>query len=396
MELGFTAEQEILRESAREFLDRECPMDEVRKTLKPETRFPETLWTQVAELGWFGLTIPEKWGGSGLGSLDVAILQEELGRSLCPVPFLSTAVLGAQALIEAGSRDQCERFLPELAQGRIRIALAQLEADADWGPSGIQMAATAAGDHYQISGVKTFVPDGPHADFLLVPVRVTPSPASPDSGITLLLVETSTPGVRIRPIAFNEPSRPVAEITFDGVQVPLANRLGAEGQAWPLLASLHTHGRVALCAELCGAAEKVLALSVDYAKSREQFGQPIGRFQAIQHKCADMLVKSEGIRSAAYYAAWSLQEAEPDIASTACLAKAYSAEAYSDIAGAGIQIHGGLGFTWEQDLHLYFKHAQAADFAWGDRAHHLALAADRLFQTEGHDLSEAGRAPDSQ
>lgn len=382
MELGFTAEQEILRESAREFLTRECPIDEVRKTLDPATRFPEKLWSQIAELGWFGLLIPEQWGGSGLRVIDVAVLQEELGRSLCPVPFLSTAVLGAQALIEAGTSAQRERFLPELAQGKLRVALAQLESEPAWGPSGIQLSALASKDGYRLSGVKAFVPDGTHADLLLVAVRSTPSPDSAESGISLLLVETSQPGVHIRPIAFNEPIRPVAEVTFEDVTVPHADRLGAEGEAWPTLLSLHTHGRVALCAELCGAAEKVLTLSVDYAKNREQFGQPIGRFQAIQHKCADMLVRSEGIRSAAYYAAWALQESEPDRATTACMAKAYSAEAYSAVAEAGIQIHGGLGFTWEQDLHLYFKHAQAALFAWGDRAHNLALAAEPLFKAK--------------
>ena len=380
MELGFTAEQEILRESAREFLEAECPMDEVRKTLDPATRFPQTLWSQLADLGWFGLQIPEEWGGSGLGPLDLALLQEELGRSLCPIPFTSTAIVGAQALIQSGSQDQRDRFLPAIAQGQLRVALAQLESESDWGPSGIQLSAIEADGGYRLSGTKYFVPDATHADLIIVPVRTALSPAgSGEEGISLVLVESDQAGLSIRPIAYNEPIRPLAAITFDDVQVPRAQLLGQAGEGWSTLAMLRTYGRVALCAEMCGAAEKVLTLSVDYAKSREQFGQPIGRFQAIQHKCADMLVRCEGIRSAAYYAAWALAEDEADAATTACLAKAYCGPAYAEVAGAGIQIHGGLGFTWEQDLHLYFKHAQAAESAWGNRTHNLDLAADSLF-----------------
>ena len=382
MELGFTAEQTILRESAREFLEQECPMDQVRKTLEPESRFPESLWSQLAELGWFGLQIPEEWGGSGLGALDLALLQEEFGRSLCPIPFTSTAIVGAQALIQSGSQAQRDRFLPAIAQGQLRVALAQLETESAWGPSGIQLSAIETDGGYRLSGTKSFVPDATHAGLIVVPVRTKPALSSAEEGISLVLVESDQPGVSIRPIDYNEPIRPLAEITFDDVQVPRTQLLGQAGEAWPTLCLLRTYGRVALCAEICGAAEKVLTLSVDYAKSREQFGQPIGRFQAIQHKCADMLVQCEGIRSAAYYAAWALGEAESNAATTACLAKAYCGQAYAEIAAAGIQIHGGLGFTWEQDLHFYFKHAQAAEFAWGDRAHNLNLAADDLFQTE--------------
>jgi len=381
MELGFTDEQEMLRESARELLEAECPIDEVRKTLDPANRFPQALWSQLADLGWFGLQIPEEWGGSGLGALDLAVLQEELGRSLCPIPYASTAIVGAQALIQSGSQAQRDRFLPAIAQGQLRVALAQLESESDWGPSGIQLPATEADGGYRLSGTKCFVPDAVHADLLLVPVRTATAAGSAEEGISLVLVETDQPGLSIRPVAYNEPIRPLAEITLDGVQVSKAQFLGQPEMAWPILSRLRTYGRVALCAEICGAAEKVLNLSVEYAKSREQFGQPIGRFQAIQHKCADMLVQSEGIRSAAYYAAWALAEAEVNAATTACLAKAYCAQAYSEIAATGIQIHGGLGFTWEQDLHFYFKHAQAAAFAWGDRTHNLNLAADELFQT---------------
>ena len=380
MELGFTAEQEILQESARELLEAECPIDEVRKTLDPATRFPQALWSQLADLGWFGLQIPEEWGGSGLGALDLALLQEELGRSLCPVPFTSTAIVGVQALIQSGSQAQRDRFLPAIAQGQLRVALAQLESESAWSASGIQLPAIETDGGFRLSGTKCFVPDAIHADLIMVPVRTTSSDGSEEEGISLVLVESDQPGLSIRPVAYNEPIRPLAEITFDDVQVPRTQLLGQTGEAWPTLSRLRTYGRVALCAEICGAAEKVLTLSVDYAKSREQFGQPIGRFQAIQHKCADMLVQCEGIRSAAYFAAWALAEAEPDAATTACLAKAYCAEAYTEIAGAGIQIHGGLGFTWEQDLHFYFKHAQAAEFAWGDRTHNLNLAADDLFQ----------------
>ena len=375
MDVKFSVEQEILRESARGLLEKECPMALVRAQMEDERGLPEALWQRMADLGWLGLMVPEAYGGGELGMIDLALLLEEMGRVLCPGPFLSTAVVGAQAIRLGGSEAQRERWLPALARGELRIALAQLEAEADWEPAGIQMQAHREGGEFRLEGRKCFVADAPSANQLLVVARTEPRSAASTQGISLLMVPSDAPGVSIRGLDYVEQSRKLAEVDFDGVRVSSDALLGNPGEAWPLLERLHDHARVALCAELSGSAQRVLELSVAYAKTREQFGQAIGRFQAIQHKCADMLVASEGIRSAAYYSAWALDQDEPDAHASACLAKAFSSEACVKITGDGIQIHGGLGFTWEQDLHLYFKHARAAELAYGSPALNRELAA---------------------
>jgi alkylation response protein AidB-like acyl-CoA dehydrogenase len=384
MDLQVSEEQELLRQTGRDFLERECPMALVRAEMEDPVGHPQALWDQMAELGWMGLMVDEVHGGSGLDLVDLAILLEEMGRALTPGPFLTTAVLGALAIQRAGTAEQKTRLLPQLVEGRLRIALAQLEETTSWEPGGIQLFAKRSADGYSLSGRKLFVTHAACADLLIVPVRTERPDAEasvPTAGISLLLVDTDSRGLSRRPIAFNEQTRKVCEVGFDEVFVPTENLLGTPGAGWPLLSELLDHGRVAVCAELCGSAQKVLELSVAYARERKQFGQPIGRFQALQHKCANMLIKAEGIRSAAYYAAWSLAADDPDKHQSACLAKAYCCDAYAAISGDGIQIHGGLGFSWEQDLHLYFKHGQAAKFAFGDPELCRELAARTLIDT---------------
>ena len=383
MDVKFSAEQEMLRESARGLLEKECPMAVVRAQLESETGLPEALWQRMAELGWLGLIVPEAYGGGELGMIDLALLLEEMGRVLCPGPFVSTAVVGAQAILLGGSEAQREEWLPPLVRGELRIALAQLEAEANWEPAGIQMQAQPESAGFRLDGRKCFVADAPSAHQLLVVARTEPGSGASAQGISLMMVPRDAPGVSIRVLDYAEQSRKLAEVEFDGVRVAADAVIGKPGEAWPLLERLHDHARVALCAELSGSTQRVLELSVAYAKTREQFGQAIGRFQAIQHKCADMLVASEGIRSAAYYSAWALDQGEPDAHASASLAKAYCSEAGVKITGDGIQIHGGLGFTWEQDLHLYFKHARAAEFAYGSPALNRELAARVLLDGPG-------------
>jgi alkylation response protein AidB-like acyl-CoA dehydrogenase len=381
MDVKFSAEQEMLRESARALLEKECPMSLVRAQLEDARGLPEALWQNMADLGWLGLIVPEQYGGGELGMVDLALVMEEMGRVLCPGPFLSTAVVGALAIRLGGSEAQRNDLLPALVRGELRIALAQLEEEADWEPAGVRIQARSEGGEFHLDGRKCFVADAPSADRLLVVVRTGSGSENPAQGISLLLVDADAPGVSIRNVAFVEQTRKLAEVRFDGVRVSADALLGKKDEGWPLLERLHDHARVALCAELSGSAQRVLELSVAYAKTREQFGQPIGRFQAIQHKCADMLVASEGMRSAAYYSAWALDQDEPDGHSSACLAKAHCSEAGVKVTGDGIQIHGGLGFTWEQDLHLYFKHARATELAFGSPALHRELAARVLIDT---------------
>ena len=373
VDVQLSDEQRALQRSAGEFLAAECSMEFVRTCMDDPAGWPaasEAVWKQMAELGWMGLVIPEAQGGAGLDAVDLAVLLEEMGRVLLPVPFLSTLV-AAQAVSLAGDDDMQTRLLPQIARGELRLCLAQLEVGGSWDAAACRTQARRDGETLLLSGTKTFVTDAETADLLVVL-------ACEEEGPSLFLVERRAPGVGVRRIDFVDPTRPVCEVTLEEVAVTEAARLGAPGAARPVLGDLHDFARVAQSAEMCGGAQQVLDLSVAYAKTREQFGKPIGSFQAIAHKCADMFVKVEGARSAVYYAAWALAASVPEAHVASCMAKSYCAEAFTEVAAQGIQIHGGLGFTWEQDPHLYFKRAKANEVAFGDVAYTRELAAIEL------------------
>lgn len=384
-------EQALLRDAARAALARECPIRLVRERL--EAGAPDdALWRRLAGLGWPGLAVPAEYGGAGLGFVELALLLEETGRALLPEPLFSTAVLGAGALLLAGSEAQRLRWMPEIAAGRCRTALALLEEEGRWDAEGIALVARRAargGGDLRLTGTKRFVLDAEHADLLVVAAR---SGGRGPDGITLALVDAHAAGVTPRPTAFVDLTRRVAELRFDDAAVPAEQVLGAEGAAWPALARLLGAARAGLAAESLGVAERVLELSVAHARSREQFGRPIGSFQAVQQRCADMLVRVEMARSAVWRAAGCLAEAGPgengrrdghadEAHVAACMAKAYAGEACREVAAAGIQIHGGLGFTWEQDLHLHYKRAQANELLFGDGPFCRELVADALLRT---------------
>lgn len=372
MDVRLTDEQELLRESVREFVARECPLAVTRAWAEAGEPFPEALWKAMAELGWLGLPFAEAWGGAGLGAVELALVQEELGRVLCPAPFYASVVLAGGAVALAGNEDQRRRVLGGLARGELRASAALLEEGGSWDPAATALEAHPSGgggaegdaaSGHCLRGTKLFVPDAEGADAMVVSARTG---GSGRDGITLFLVETARPGVSVRRIDWPDLTRPVFEVRFDEVAVGPEAVLGETGGAAPVLADLLDRARVALAAEMCGAAERVLELSVAFARTREQFGRPIGAFQAIQHRCADMWLQVEGARSAVYHAAWSLDVEEPDAHLGACMAKAYASDAFARVAGDGIQIHGGLGFTWEQEPHLYYKRAKAAQLDLGD------------------------------
>ncbi len=368
MNLELSDEQQLLRRSAREFLSRASPMSLVRAAMDDPRAACDRLWPQLAEMGWLGLTIPAAHGGAELGLVELSILLQECGRTLLPAPLYTTVALGTQAVLLAGSPAQHERWLPAIAEGTLKVTLAHLEQSAGWSESGVAMSAAESADGFTLSGTKLFVPDAGLADRLVVSART-------NGGITLFVVDASVDGVTIRPLDFVDGVRKLSEVRFDSVRVAQDAMLGAIDGGWPVLERLFDFAKVALCAEMCGAAERVMEMAVDYAKVREQFGKPIGSFQAIQHKCADMLVAVESAKSATYYAAWALANGEPDAHTSACLAKAYVSEAFTKVAGDGIQVHGGIGFTWEQDLHLYFKRAKACELAFGTPSWNRELAA---------------------
>lgn len=357
--------QERLRDSARGFLSRECPMRFVRDMMDDPVGTNEAVWMQLAGLGWTGLVVPERYGGAGLGWLDLAVLFEETGAALLPGPLFSTVALGGNAIACAGSAEQCERWLEPLAAGTLRATLALQEPGG--GATGpVRLTARRADGGFLLSGAKAFVSDAQGADLVVVAARRERA----DGPLLLAAVPAAASGLRIRPVAYTDATRKLAELTLDDVFVPEEAILGGERDATAALEAALDRARVALGAEMCGLASRVLELSVAHARTREQFGKPIGSFQAIQHKCADMLLRVENMRSAVWYAAWALDEDEQDAHLAACMVQAYASEACSDVAGEGIQIHGGQGYTWEQDLHLYYKRAKADEVALGDGALH--------------------------
>ena len=376
MNFGFSEEQEMLRRSARDFLEKECPMRLVREMMEDERGHSPGLWQKMVELGWTGWIVPEQYGGVGLSFVDLVLVLEEMGRVVLPGPFLSSAVFATVALLEGGSEAQRERYLPALAGGERIATVALWEPSGRLDADGVTATAAPEGDGYRLSGEKLFVPDALVADLLIVAARRPGSRG--EEGVSLFCVETGAAGVARTALRSMDQTRKLAEVALDGVRVEADALLGGEGGGWRLVERIADRGKVALCAESCGGAEKVLELSVAYAKVREQFGRPIGSFQAIQHKCADMMVQVESSKSATYYAAWAVANDVPEAPLAAAMAKAYCSDAFRQVAGEGIQIHGGIGFTWEHDMHIYFKRAKSSEVTFGDATWNREIVAAHL------------------
>ena len=366
MDVRLTDEQELLRASARDFLARESPMAFVRARIEERRALPDELWKKMAELGWTGLPFAADYGGAGLGLFELSLLLEETGRALLPGPLLSTVALAGAAIEIGASEAHKRRHLAAIARGDERAALALVEEPERWDAEGVRLAARRDRTELRLSGSKPFVLDAPEADWLVVAARLDADE------IALLLVDARQRGVSIAPTALVDATRKAARVDLDGVTVP-ADAVLLRGDAG--YERLLDRAKVALCAEMLGGAQRVLETSVAFARAREQFGRPIGSFQAIQHKLADMLVAVEGARSATWYATWAVEHGEPDAHAAACMAKAYVSDAYARVTGDGIQIHGGLGFTWEQDLHLYYKRAKVSERLFGDASWNRELVA---------------------
>ncbi|HSM02754.1 MAG TPA: acyl-CoA dehydrogenase family protein [Acidimicrobiia bacterium] len=377
MNFAFSEEQEMLRETARRFLESKSPSEVVRRLMETEEGYDESLWAEIAVQGWQAMAIPEEYGGAGFTFMEQAILMEEMGRTLFPSPYLSTVVVGADLILTAGNEDQKQELLPGIASGERTVALAHLEENGSWDADGITMIAKKDGSEIVLDGVKSFVVDGHTADTLIVVVRTDDS-SSGEDGISLVVVPGDAAGVTRRRLETMDQTRKQAEITFESVRVPGSAILGSPGGGWSALADTLDRTVVALAFEQVGGAAKCMEMSVQYAKDRVQFGRPIGSFQAIKHKCADMLVEVESAKSAAYYAGWAVAAGDDEVKIVAPLAKSYCSEAFFHCAAETIQIHGGIGFTWEHDAHLYFKRAKTDELLFGSPAHHRAILADRL------------------
>ena len=369
MNFGFNEEQELLRSTARKFFDNECASETVRKLMEgPEGMTPE-LWKKLAEQGWLGLIVPDEHGGMGLGIVDLVVLMEEMGRAVVPGPFFSTVLLGGLAILEAGTDAQKKAWLPRLASGEARAALAWMEPSADLGARGTTLQAAAKGGGHTLNGTKLFVQDAHTADVIVVAARTATGKTS-EEGISLFLVPKGSAGLTVTLLPTMDQTRKLCEVAFKDVAVGPEALMGQAGSGWAPLARVIDKATVGLCAEMCGGAQKVLDMTVEYAKIRQAFGRPIGSYQGVKHKAADMLVDVENSKSITYYAAWAMDEGVAEGPLAVSMAKAYVSDAYRRVAGAGIQLHGGIGFTWEHDLHLYFKRAKGSEFTFGDATWH--------------------------
>ena len=373
MNFAFTDEQELLRETARRFLDDKVPSEIVRKLMESHEGYDPAHWAEVAQMGWQAMAIPEEYGGAGFSFLETVVLMEEMGRSVVPLPFLSTVILSANLLLELGSEDQKSEYLPGIAAGESIWAMALTEPGGQWDAEAVETVASPAGDGWQISGTKAYVIDGHIANHLLVVAR-TGAPGE----VSVFIVDADAEGVNATKVESMDQTRCLALVDLEDVRVDGSALVGSAGEAWDAVDTVLDIAAVALAAEQVGGAQTCLDMSVEYAKVRMQFGRPIGSFQAIKHKCADMLVQVESARSAAYYAGWATAERNDEFAVTAPLAKSYCSEAYFFCAAENIQIHGGIGFTWEHDAHLYFKRAKSSELMFGDPTYHRSRLADRI------------------
>ena len=374
MDYALSEQQEMLKNTARDFLAKECPKSLVRQMEKDERGYSPDLWKKMADLGWMGLVFPEAYGGSGLTLLDLTTLLEEMGAALVPGPFVSTVVSGL-AVLKWGTEKQKKELLPKIAKGQATIALALTESSATYDAAGIKVKAVGDGNDFIITGTKLFVTDAHVADCLLVAARTKASKDKQD-GITLFLVDAKTPGIKYSPLSTFTGDKK-CEVAFTGVHVPKANVVGRVDKGWPVVEEIIGLAAFALCPWMVGGAQQALDMAVAYAKERVQFGRAIGTFQAIQHKCANTAVDVAGGRDVVYETAWKLTEGIPckkDIS----IAKAWVSEAYRKACVEGIQIHGGIGITQDHDMQLFYRRAKALETAFGDADYHLEMVAREM------------------
>lgn len=368
MDFSLTEEQGMLQKMARNFLTTECPKSLVRDMVEDERGYPPELWRKMAELGWMGLVIPEEYGGSGGSFLDLAIIEEEMGRALLPGPFFSTVVLGGLTILEAANDKQKRELLPRLAEGNLFLTLALIEPSDKYSADRIQVRAVAEGNGFNIQGTKLFVPDAHIANYLICVAR-TKDIGEPEDGITLFLVDSGSLGISCAPLKTIAGDKQY-EVIFDNVKVSSDNILGEVDKGWYSIGKVLEKAAVARCAEMVGGMRQVLEMTVDYAKDRVAFGHPIGSYQAIAFPCADMLTNVEAGTFITYEAAWHISQGLP-VMREAAIAKAWLSEKFRVATVAAHEIHGAVAFEDTHDLGLYFKHAKAWEISLGDAYFHL-------------------------
>lgn len=354
--------QKLLKESARTFFQRECPIRRARELMETDTGFDETLWSGMVDQGWIGLTLPEKYEGLGLGIVELAALCEEMGRTCVPSPFLATT-WAATLIAESGNETLQARCLKSISEGNSKATVALIEPDASWDPADVRNSLEKIESGFQFKGSRAFVLDAAVADSILCVVRTGGS-------LVIAVVPSDRTGVTVSPTPGIDQTRKLHRIDFKNINITPEEIL-AEGEiAENALQRSMQIGAVMACAELVGVMQWMLESTVEYAKTRQQFGNPIGAFQAVQNQCADMLLMVESARSVTYYAAWALTEKHPAARRAVSMAKAYCSDAGRDVGNRGVQVHGGIGFTWEHDMHLFYKRAKANELLFGDATFH--------------------------
>jgi alkylation response protein AidB-like acyl-CoA dehydrogenase len=369
MMFGVSAEQQELRASVRRFVADRAPLPRVRELMDSADGLDRAVWDQAGtQLGLQGIAIPEEYGGSGFSFAEQAIVLEELGAGLYGGPYLASAVLAATALLVSTDESARQAYLPGIATGRTIATLAFTEDDGSWEPAATRLAAVKHGDGWALDGHKSFVLDGQSAGLILA-VAVT------DGGLSLFAVDADAPGLTSIPLPALDQTRKLARLELDSAAARL---IGAPGEAAAVLDRTLDVAAVALAAEQLGGAQRALDMAVEYAKVRHQFGRAIGSFEAIKHRCADLLLEVESLRSAVAYAASAVADDSGEIPVVASLVQAYASQTYFHVAAENIQIHGGIGFTWEHDAHLYFKRAKSSELFLGDGSYHRERLAQRI------------------
>ncbi|HEX3726233.1 MAG TPA: acyl-CoA dehydrogenase [Pirellulales bacterium] len=368
MEFDLSKPQRLLQKSARDLFVRDCPAKRVRDLMATDTAFHPELWSAIADQGWLSLHLEESCGGLGLGTVELAVIAEEMGRACFPGPFLGT--VWAATLIAAAKPGSAH--LEPLATGAAKGAVALVEPHTGWNPAEVQLQAAPAAGGYKLTGRKSFVVDAGVADVIVCAAR------GPE-GLVLVAVPTKTPHVKITPTAGFDATRKLADVEFAGATVGAEAVLAVGAAANEALIGSMQVAALVVCADMLGGMQWILADSVEYAKTRQQFGKVIGSFQAVQHMCADMLLWTESSRSAIYYAAWALTSEPAGAARAINIAKSYSSDASREVANRGVQVHGGIGFTWEHDLQLYYKRSKASEILFGDAAYHRSALAANAF-----------------
>ena len=386
MEFELNETQKLFKDSARELFAAECPPAAVREMIERGEPYSESLWKKLVEQGWTGLILPEQYGGTGLGTVEMAIAFEEMGRALVPGPFLSTVALSGSLIEKACSTPYRTKLLGAISEGKSKATVALLEDSASWNLDAVALRATPTAGGVKLNGKKLFVSDAAVSNVIITAARQ-------GSDIVLAFVDSASPGISTKAMPGLDQTRLLYEVKFDNVTVAADDVTSDAAAARAALEHALDVASLAVSAEMVGGMQWILETTVEYAKTRKQFGKPIGAFQSVQHHCANILLMTESARSAVYYAAWLMNDRPDEAALAVSVAKAYASDSYREVGNLGIQVHGGVGFTWDENLHFYYKRAKASELMFGDATFHRERIARLLIGRAG-ESEAAGRSAD--